>query len=144
MCLVDVLVLLQRPLPAPPRMDRHNHPSRQSSLPSSLIPHLYSAPRDSGTRTTLEPPAYDRDGRWREGEPGPSSLLRADPFARQDPYWPPPQCVFSVLSTPLCEHAHPKYSCPLLFLFLAPHFPESASSPASRPEFRSSFFIILF
>jgi len=31
-------------------MDRH---SRQSSLPSSLIPHLYSAPRNSSTRTTL-------------------------------------------------------------------------------------------
>ncbi|KAF8964399.1 hypothetical protein BDZ97DRAFT_905169 [Flammula alnicola] len=38
-------------------MDR-NEPERQSSLPRSLLPHLYTAPqqpRDSSTRTTLDP-----------------------------------------------------------------------------------------
>lgn len=72
---------------------------RQSSLPSSLIPHLYSAPRNSSTRTTLNspddlqrfippspynfppppplpPPAPPRSS-WREGEPGPSSLVHS-------------------------------------------------------------------
>lgn len=64
---------------------------RQSSLPSSLIPHLYSAPRNSSTRTTLNtdddqqrfypdspynfPPLVPPRTSWREGEAGPSSLI---------------------------------------------------------------------
>jgi hypothetical protein len=39
-------------------MDRRD---RQSSLPSSLIPHLYAAPRDSSTRTTLTSHSEDND-----------------------------------------------------------------------------------
>ena len=39
-------------------MDRRD---RQSSLPSSLIPHLYAAPRDSSTRTTLTSHSEDSD-----------------------------------------------------------------------------------
>lgn len=39
-------------------MDRRD---RQSSLPSSLIPHLYAAPRDSSTRTTLTSHSEDGD-----------------------------------------------------------------------------------
>ncbi|KDR82807.1 hypothetical protein GALMADRAFT_134361 [Galerina marginata CBS 339.88] len=65
--------------------------NRQSSLPSSLIPHLYSAPRNSSTRTTLDHTLHHRDHhpvspvfpqlslyppQWREGEPGPSHLRR--------------------------------------------------------------------
>jgi len=62
--------------------------NRQSSLPSSLIPHLYSAPRNSSTRTTLDadddlqpypsynfPPLLPPRTSWREGEAGPSSLI---------------------------------------------------------------------
>lgn len=84
-------------------MDR-NDSNRQSSLPSSLIPHLYTAPqqpRDSSTRTTLDPrpvspifplytppdarpispvlPLYSRHTAWRENEPGPSSLAQPIP-----------------------------------------------------------------
>jgi hypothetical protein len=39
-------------------MDRRDS---QSSLPSSLIPHLYAAPRDSSTRTTLTSHSEDTD-----------------------------------------------------------------------------------
>ena len=39
-------------------MDRRD---RQSSLPTSLIPHLYAAPRDSSTRTTLASHPEDSD-----------------------------------------------------------------------------------
>jgi len=61
---------------------------RQSSLPSSLIPHLYSAPRNSSTRTTLAndrhpsynfpppPPLVPPRSSWREGEAGPSYSAR--------------------------------------------------------------------
>jgi hypothetical protein len=65
---------------------------RQSSLPSSLIPHLYSAPRNSSTRTTLNdhhrfypdppynfPPLVPPRTSWREGEAGPSSLIDPSP-----------------------------------------------------------------
>ena len=46
-------------------MDRRD---RQSSLPSSLIPHLYAAPRDSSTRTTLTSHS-DQDGSYISSRP---------------------------------------------------------------------------
>jgi len=42
-------------------MDRRNRESRQSCLPTSLIPHLYAAPRDSSTRTTLTSHSEDNE-----------------------------------------------------------------------------------
>ncbi|KAF9565742.1 hypothetical protein CPC08DRAFT_815235 [Agrocybe pediades] len=99
-------------------MDRDdNSQNRQSSLPSSLIPHLYTAPqqpRDSSTRTTLDredinppvspvfplytPPPYSiRPTPWQEADPGPSSSTRpapnfADvrPVSPGPPIYPPP------------------------------------------------------
>lgn len=53
-------------------MDRRDS---QSSLPSSLIPHLYAAPRDSSTRTTLTSHSDDSD---RDG----SSLPSLPPIPR--------------------------------------------------------------
>ncbi|KAK7469272.1 hypothetical protein VKT23_003757 [Stygiomarasmius scandens] len=72
-----------------------DHRDRQSSLPSSLIPHLYSAPhpaRDSSTRTTLAEPAELEDpaarGYYYYEEPPP---VRSDPaYYTSSAYMPPP------------------------------------------------------
>ncbi|KAF8798963.1 hypothetical protein BYT27DRAFT_7202696 [Phlegmacium glaucopus] len=69
-------------------MDRRDRESRQSSLPTSLIPHLYNAPRDSSTRTTLTSHSEHSE----QGRPYPLAPLivpinrsSSYPFVRQLP-----------------------------------------------------------
>ena len=102
-------------------MDRRD---RQSSLPSSLIPHLYAAPRDSSTRTTLASHSEDND---QDG-----SLPPLPPYIRPSSYpddrqLPPVLPAYRSLEPSSNPHrsVSPTYGNQTLF------FPSSRSSPAS-------------
>jgi hypothetical protein len=95
---------------------------RQSSLPSSLIPHLYSAPRDSSTRTTLAPHSEDND---QDG----SNLPLLPPYIRPGSYTDnrqlPPLAANPSYRSLEHRSVSPTYRNQSLF------FPSSRSSPAS-------------
>ncbi len=134
-------------------MDRHDKkhhpPPRQSSLPSSLIPHLYSGPqqaRYSQTRTTLRPeglPHHDWSERSTSTQhssihPGPSSPLLLGQHRR---HFPPFE--FSPLETRdrHSERRLPELSSTPLHRASDPRssFPQRHGSPIySDPVFYSS------
>ncbi|KAF9483470.1 hypothetical protein BDN70DRAFT_990339 [Pholiota conissans] len=112
-------------------MDGHDDDSRrESSLPRSLIPHLYRHPpnRDSSTRTTLYRPDIPlpplpppRRPAWSEGEAGPSSGVPAryrrrpgsisplpDPFARPPESYAGRDPSYLILPGPPIQPHHPQ------------------------------------
>ena len=112
-------------------MDRRD---RQSSLPSSLIPHLYDAPRDSSTRTTLSSHSEDSD----QGGSNISSLpllppippyirpSSSNPFIADDRQLPPVLPAYRSL-----EPSNPHRSVSPTYSNQTPFFPSSRSSPTS-------------
>ena len=115
-------------------MDRRES---QSSLPSSLIPHLYAAPRDSSTRTTLTSHSEDsgQDGSSLPLLPPiPPYIRRRSSYSsiagdRQLPPVLPANPTGSYRSLESSSNLHrsvsPTYGNPSLF------FSSSQSSPAS-------------
>lgn len=119
-------------------MDRRDS---QSSLPSSLIPHLYAAPRDSSTRTTLTSHSEDSD---RDG-PTLSLLPPITPYIRRsssftaDDRQLPPVLPANPSHRSLEPSSNPRHSVSSTYSNQRIFFPssQSSSTPVLLPSLAS-------